>query len=140
MWNILASVLLKLPDLLFRLADRTKIRISLKRLEYDLIRNEPDSEVVFISPYPSRYYAEVGFSHRGKATTIRNLTLVIDRKLRLEAAGFSPLKLEHGDYHELIVIFPVEESATVGEGNFEIQALDPFGKVYKCKGRFPVGQ
>jgi len=141
MWDILAGVLLKLPDLLSKLADRTKVRISVKRLEYNLIRNDPDSEVVFISPYPSRYYAEVGFSHRGKATTIRNLTLIIDGRLRLKAAGFSPLRLEHGDYCEKVIVFPVEESLAVRKGTFEIQTLDPFGKVYnKCKGRFPVDQ
>lgn len=114
------------------------VRIRVKRLQYDLIRNDPDSEVVFISPYPSRYYAEVEFSHRGKSTTIRNLTLIIDRRLKLEAAGFSPLKLEHGDYHEKILSFPVEENLAVEEGTFEIQAVDAFDKVYRCKGSFPI--
>lgn len=121
-----------------RWVDRPVVRIRVKRLQYDLIRNDPDSEVVFISPYPSRYYAEVEFSHRGKSTTIRNLTLIIDRRLKLEAAGFSPLKLEHGDYYEKILSFPVEENLAVEEGTFEIQAVDAFDKVYRCKGSFPI--
>ena len=121
-----------------RWADRSVVRIRVKRLEYDLIRNDPDSELVFISPYPSRYYAEVEFSHRGKTTTIRNLTLTIDDRLSLKAAGFNPLKLEHGDYHEKILSFPVEENLAVKEGTFEIQAADAFDKVYRCKGRFPI--
>lgn len=138
MWEIVAGIVLKIPDLFLRWADRTTVRLSVKRLEYDLIRNDPDSAVVLISPYPSRYYAEVGFSHRGKPTTIKNLALVIDQTLNLEAADFSPLKLDHGDYYQKVITFPVQENSAVNEGTFEIRAIDTFDKVYRRKGRFPI--
>jgi len=112
--------------------------LKVKRLEYNLIINEPDSDLVIITPYPSRYYAEVEFSHRGKATTIKDLMLIIDNNLKIEATGFTPLKLEHGDYREQTVSFPVKENLAIKQGTFEIQAVDGFNGVYKYKGRFPV--
>ena len=69
--------------------------------------------------------------------TIKKLMLVIDQKLSLEAAGFSPLKLEHGDYCDKVTGFPVKESLAIREGAFEVRAIDTFDKVHKCKGRFP---
>ncbi len=90
MWDTVANVFLNIYS---RWADRPVVSVKVKRLEYDLIRNEPDSAVVIITPCPSRYYAEVEFSHRGKATTIKDLTLIIDNNLKMEATGFSPLKL-----------------------------------------------
>ncbi len=135
MWAALVNIFL---NLFTRWADRPVVRISVKRLKYDLIRNDPDSEVVLISPWPSRYYAKVGFSHHGKATTIKSLTLITDRRLRLEVAGFSPLKLEQGDYYEKVVVFPVEEKVVITEGAFEIQAIDAFDKVHRCRGCFPI--
>ena len=138
MWDILASIALKLPDFFLRWADRTTVRISTKRLEYHLIRNDADSDIVVISPYPSRYHAEIGFSHRGKAMTIKSLTLVVDHRLRLEAADFSPVRLEHGDYCKKVVSFPVEESLAIKEGTFELRVIDTFDNVHKDRGRFPI--
>ncbi|MDD5288189.1 MAG: hypothetical protein PHY28_03655 [Dehalococcoidales bacterium] len=133
MWDTVANVFLNIYS---RWADRPVVSVDVKRLQYDLIRNEPDSVLVVITPYPSRYYAEIGFSHRGKATTIKNVMLIIDSKI--EATGFTPLKLEHGDYHEETLSFPVSENSAVKEGTFEIQAIDGFNKVYKCRGHFPI--
>lgn len=115
------------------------VRIKVKRLEYELVRNDPNSILVRITPSPSRYYAEVEFSHHGKATTIKSLSLVVDGKLSLEAEGFGTLKLEHGDYYKKSVVFPVEEKAAITEGDFEIRAIDAFDKViHRCRGRFPI--
>ena len=140
MWEILASVVLKLFDWFFKLADRTVVRIRAKYFKYELTRNDPDNLLMVITPYPSRYHAKLGLSHRGRPTTIKNLTLVIGGRHKLASTSFNPVKLEHGDYREIDSIFPVEESLAVGEGTFEIQALDTFDKVYRCKGRFPIGQ
>ncbi len=136
MWDTVANVFLNIYS---KWADRPVVSVKVKRLEYDLIRNDPDSSLVFISPYPSRYYAEVEFSHRGKATTIKDITLIIDNNLKIEASGFSPLKLEHGDYNKKTLSFPVKEDLAVKEGTFEIRAIDAFDKVFhRCRGRFPV--
>lgn len=138
MWEVIASMALKVPDLLLRLADRTRIKITVKHLEYDLIKNEPDSSVVFIDPYPSRYYARLGISHSGKPTTIKSLVLVIGGELKLEVRHFEPMKLEHGDYREVVVVFSVKEDIAVTGGSFELQAIDTFDKVYRFRGRFPI--
>ena len=61
MWDTLANVFLNIYS---RWADRPIMSLKVKRLEYNLIINEPDSDLVIITPYPSRYYAEVEFSHR----------------------------------------------------------------------------
>lgn len=135
MWDTVANVFLNIYS---RWADRPVVRVKVKRLEYNLVRNDPHSELVLITPYPSRYYAEVEFSHRGKATTIRSLTLVLDNKLQLEAASFNPLKFEHGDFQQQTISFPVDEDLAIKEGAFELIALDAFGKEYKDNGRFPV--
>ena len=136
MLDTVANVLL---NIFSRWADRLVVRINVKHLEYNLVRNDPDSVLVRISPSPSRYYAEVDFSHRGKATTIKSLTLVVDGKLSLEAEGFGTLKLEHGGYYNKSVVFPVEEKTAITEGDFEIRAIDAFDKViHRCRGRFPI--
>lgn len=135
MWDTIANIFLNIYS---KWADRPVTKINVKHLEYDLVRNDPDSVLVIISPYPSRYHAEVEFSHRGKSTTIKQLKLIINNELSLEAAGFNPVKLEHGDYHKGTLSFPVEENHAIMQGTFEIQAFDPFGKIYRCKGLFPV--
>lgn len=137
MWDTVANVFLNIYS---RWADRPVVSVNVKRLQYDLIHNEPDSVLVVITPYPSRYYAEVEFSHRGKATTIKDVMLVINSNLKLDATGFNPLKLVHGDYHEEALSFPVGENSAVTEGTFEIQAIDGFNKVYKCRGHFPTNR
>jgi len=134
MLDTLANVLL---NIFSRWVDRPVVRINVKHLEYDLVRDDPHSIIAVITPYPSRYYAKVEFSHRGKPTTIKKLMLTINDELSLDVAGFSPIKLEHGDYHEAPVCFPVEEKHAIMQGTFEIQAFDGFDKSYKCKGVFP---
>ena len=135
MLDTVANVLL---NIFSRWADRPLVRINVNHLEYDLVRNDPDSVLVVISPYPSRYHAEVEFSHRGKSTTVKQFKLIINNELSIEAAGFSPVKLEHGDYRKETLSFPIEESQAIMQGTFEIQAFDAFGKSYRCKGLFPV--
>lgn len=135
MLDTIANVLL---NIFSRWADRPVVSINVKHLEYDLLRDDPDSVLVIISPYPSRYHAEVEFSHRGKSTTVKQLKLVINNELNIEAVGFSPVKLEHGDYRRETLSFPIEENLAITEGTFQIQAFDSFGKVYRCKGIFPV--
>ena len=135
---MLDTVVNVLLNIFSRWADRPVARIKVKRLKYNLVRNDPDSILVIISPSPSRYYAEVEFSHHGKATTIKSLTLVVDGKLSMEAEGFGSLKLEHGDYCKKSVVFPVEEKTAIKEGDFEIRAIDAFNNVFRYKGRFPI--
>jgi hypothetical protein len=122
-----------------RWADRPVVRIKVKRLSYGLVRNDASNMLVVITANPSRYYSVIEFAHHGKATTIKGLKLIIDNDFELEATGFSPLQLDHGDYREVVVVFPVEEKVAIKQGNFEIQAIDAFGKVVdRCKGHFPV--
>ncbi len=135
MLDTLANVLLTVFS---KWADRPVVRINVKHLEYDLVRNEPDSVLVVISPYPSRYHVEVEFSHRGKPTTIKQLKLIINNELSVDAVSFNPVKLEHGDYHKEVLSFPIEENHAIKQGTFEIQAFNGFGKSYRCKGLFPV--
>lgn len=136
MLDTIASVLL---NIFCRWADRPVVRVKVERLEYDLSRNDPDSGFVFITPYPSQYHAEIAFSHRGKAATIKGVTLIVNNDIKLLATGFNPLKLQHGDYHKETVSFPVEENSAVKEGTFEILAVDAFDKVvHRCRGRFPI--
>jgi len=65
--------------------------------------------LVVITANPSRYYSVIEFAHHGKATAIKGLKLIIGNHLQLEATGFGPLKLDHGDYREAVAVFPVEE-------------------------------
>ena len=75
MWDTIANIFLNIYS---KWADRPVTKINVKHLEYDLVRNDPDTVLVIISPYPSRYHAEVEFSHRGKSTTIKPLKLIIN--------------------------------------------------------------
>lgn len=135
MWGILVSVFLKLFDLFPILANRIRVRITVKYLRYQIQRS--DSEVVIISPYsPSHYLAKLAFAHEGRPTTITELALLIDQT-RLPSEHFKPLQLDK-DYHEISAVFPVEESEAITEGTFEIRAQDAFGKLYRCRGHFPI--
>jgi hypothetical protein len=135
MWDTIINLVLNIYG---KWADRSVTRITVKQLEFDLIRNDPNSIMVVITAYPSRYYAKLGLSHRGKPTTIKEIFLIINDELKIKAADYNPIKLDHGDYHEVPVIFPVEEELAVEKGNFEIRALDTFDKLFKLKGPFPI--
>lgn len=136
MWDTVANIFWNIYS---RWADRPVVRIKVKRLSYDLIRNNAGSIVVVITRHHSRYYSDIEFAHRGKATTIKGMKLIIDSSLQLEATGFSPLKLEHGDYRKMVVVFPIDENLAIKQGNFEIQVIDAFDKVvHQCKGHFPI--
>jgi len=136
MWDTVANIFW---NIYCRWADRPIVSIKVKRLNYDLIRNDASNVLVVITPNPSRYYSVIEFAHHGKATTIKGLRLIINNAFALEATGFSPLKLDYGDYREVVIVFPVEEKVAIKQGNFEIQAIDAFGKVVdRCKGHFPV--
>jgi hypothetical protein len=56
----------------------------------------------------------------------------------LDATSFNPLKLEQGDFQKQVVSFPVEENSAIKEGTFEVEAVDGFNKVHRCKGHFPA--
>jgi len=140
-WEIVASVSVRLLDLVYKLIQKPRIKLRVKELQYDSEQNEPNSSIVSITPYPSCYYARIEFSNiGGKLTTIKEITLIVDGKLKLPQSKSrpKPFKLEPGGFQEEIVIFPVERGVALKEGLFEIQAIDAFETKFKGKGRFPV--
>ena len=139
MWEIVASVFLRLLDLVYKLIQRPRIKVRVKELYYDNVQNEPNSHIAFITPYPSRYYARIEFSNiGGKLTTIKEIILIVDGKLKLPQFESKPFKLEPGGFQEEIAIFPVERDVALKEGLFELQAIDVFETEFKGKGRFPL--
>lgn len=137
MWEMLVTVLVKLPDWFSKLADRTVVRIKMNYFKYELFQNDADSSVVVITAYPSRYHLKLGFANSGNTTTIQELRLIINSQI-LSPSIFEPLKLEHGDYKTTDAIFPVDETQAIDKGTYEIQAIYAFNKVCKSKGQFPI--
>ena len=139
MWQIIASVFPRLLDLVYKLIQRPRIKVRVKELHYGNVQNEPNSSIVFITPYPSHYYARIEFSNvGGKLTTIKEVILIIDGKLKLPQSESKPFKLEPGGFQKEIAIFPVKSEIALKEGLFEIQAIDVFETKSKDKGRFPL--
>ncbi len=120
-----------------RWADRSIIKIKIKHLDYVLRNNHPNSPFVIISSCSSYYSAEVEFSHSGKATTIKDVMLMINDQQKLEPSSFNPIKLEHGDYKKETLCFPIEEKLAVQTGSFEMQVIYDLEKIKKLKGKFP---
>lgn len=140
MWEIITSISLKLLDLVHKLGERPKIDIEVNEFEFGWVENEPDSILVFISPHPSRYFARLAFSNIGKRlTTIKEIVVLVNGKLKLSPSAFEPIRLEPGEFCEKAVIFPVERSSALTQGTFEINVFDTFGKRFRYKGRFPLG-
>jgi hypothetical protein len=119
--------------------NRAVVKINVTHLEYNLYHDSPESAFVLITPYPSKYYTKIEFSHKGKTTTIKNLILTINASLKLEAKSFHAFKLESGDCREEVTVFPVEENLAIDKGMFEIKVISTFDKVIcKYKGSFPI--
>lgn len=139
MWQIVVSIFPRLLDLTYKLIQRPRIKVRVKELHYDNMQNEPNSSFVFVTPYPSRYYARIEFSNTGgKLTTIKEIVLIVDGKLKLPQSASKPFKLEPGGFQEEMVIFPVKSEIALKEGLFELQAIDVLETKFKGKGRFPL--
>ncbi len=135
-WEIV-GIFLKLPELAFKLCERPKITIEAKDFYYHNT-NEPDGLLVVLTSCPSRYHARLAFSNIGRRlTTVRRITVLINKELELPASDFNQIRLEPGECGEEIIVFPVENNDALSQGVFEIQAVDAFGKKYKCRGQFP---
>ena len=129
-WSILTSWL-----------DRSVVRVRVSRLVYHRITNDRSSRVRMVTPYPSRYEADIEFAHRGRPTSIKSVELVVNKCMVIKAAGYTRVKLEHGDYFPSTLCFPVQPEVAIEQGDFEIRAFDAFSnKAFKHRGRFPIRQ
>jgi len=126
--------------LFFKLADRTVARVSIKYLKHELIENDPDRPLAFTSPYPSGYHAGWDSHIVESQLQSKSLTFVIEGRQKMPSGNFKPVRLDHDDYREISVVFPVERSSAFEYGTFKIVAVDSFDKAYKCKGSFPINQ
>lgn len=123
-----------------KLFTKRRTHLSIKYLKYELIDDDPYSQIVILTLHPSRYYSKLEFGHRGSTTTIKTLKLIINGKYDLITKSFESLTLEDGSYEKANVVFPVDQDEAVEKGTFEIQAFDSFDKkAAKAKGKFPVG-
>ena len=78
------SAVIKLVELVFKFGERPKVSIKANEFHYDCLNDDTDSSVVVITPYPSRYYANLAFSNVGRRlTTIKQITVLINGELEL---------------------------------------------------------
>lgn len=117
---------------------KPKISLSIKSLEYTLIKNDPFSSVFILSPNPSRFESEIEISNIGsKSTTIKDISLKI-WPFKLKSGEFKPFKIEPGDTSILSLFFPIDEKHAQEKGEFELILQETYGKEYKISGNFPV--
>jgi hypothetical protein len=142
MWDILINFIIRVAGFFIQsFFKKPKIEITVKEIIYDLIESNPCDYVVVISPYPSRYYVNVGFSNIGKsATTLKNINLIIDKTIKLSSPDFKQIYLKPGEYQEMIIIFPIDKDKAINKGIFEIEVFDAFSKRYKYSGDFPINK
>lgn len=97
---------------------------------FDNVRNEPGDLVVFISPYPRRYYSELMLTNRTHHVVyVRSIVLSgHHRKLRKEAALWEPLRLEPREPKKKTVIFPLNDGEEPVTGRFEIEVIPSIGR------------
>ena len=128
--NLLRFIYQMLPSL-------AVIKVEIKSLEYNSIRNDPHSPVVLITPNPNRYHLKARVSHlRGRKTTIRGASLTLNDMLILNIEEFQSFTLQSGELKEVDLIFPVDEDDAIKAGNFNVEFLDVYGKNFKTKGSF----
>ena len=141
MWELVTSIVLKLGEFIFKFGERPKVSIEANEFHYDCLNDNNDSSIVVITPYPSRYYANLVFSNVGRRlTTIKQITVLINGELKLPPSTFEPIRLEPGESCEEFVTFPVPESSALTQGTFEIKVVDAFGNKFKCNGHFPLSK
>jgi hypothetical protein len=136
MWESITGIALRMLDVIRKHCERPKIHIQTKEFHYDHLENDPDSSVVLVAPYPSRYYAKIVLSNiGGRLTTTREIVVIV--KGRRYPSTSEPLRIEPGGLCEMAVIFPVDKRDALTQGPFEIHVIDAFSRRFKSKGHFP---
>ncbi|HQA59179.1 MAG TPA: hypothetical protein PK033_15065 [Acetivibrio sp.] len=137
--DFISTVFGKVIEELHKCLIRSKLHIEVTYFRYSLIKNEPGSIFVYITPYPSRYIVALSLSNIGeKTTTIKQISAIINKELELDCPVFKPIRLEPGDFKKSNLIFPIEEQKAITEGTFEIVVIDVYGRAFKCSGKFPL--
>jgi len=102
-----------------------------------IIKNEQNSGIVLITPYPSAYTVKIGIANIGKApTSITNVELEIEKKFKIQSDNFKYFMLEAGEYKEIEVFFPVDESKAIRNGKYTLKIFTLLRKPVKLKGHF----
>ena len=135
-----ASFFLNLLGFIYKLIPlKAVIKVEVVSLKYTALCEDPDSPVVVISPYPSRYGLQARVSHlRGRKTTLRDVFLTINETMRLDAIDFESFMLNPGEMKDVDLTFPIKEAEAINAGDFEVVFLDIYGKKSKAKGKFPM--
>jgi hypothetical protein len=135
-WESITGIALKLLDVVHKLCERPKIHIQVEEFHHHL-ENDPNSSIVLVTPYPSRYYAKIVLSNVGRRlTTTREIVVLVNGKCHKSTA--EPSRIEPGELRKMAVIFPADGRDAVTQGAFEIHVIDAFGKTFKSKGHFPL--
>ena len=137
MWESLGSLF---SVFLARVLNRPKVKVEILNLDYVLIREALATDpVLVISPYPSRYNAEIAVSNVGASpTSIKNIELVIENKSSINAANFKPFKIEPGEYKKNNFSFPINENEAIRSSRFELRIFSLSSKPSIIKGDFPI--
>jgi len=136
--SVISALLGKLGDKLFNRLTKTKLTVEVTYFRYSLIKNEP-GDILIVSHYPSSYIVDLSLANIGeKATTIKQISAIINKELELDCADFKPIRLEPGDFNKSNLVFPVEKQKAIREGTFEIVVIDVYGRTFKCSGKFPL--
>ena len=133
--DFISTVFGKVIEELHKCLIRSKLHLEVTYFRYNLIKED----IPIVSPYPSSYIVDLSLSNIGeKATTIKQISAIINKELELDCADFKPIRLEPGDFNKSNLVFPVEKQKAIREGTFEIVVIDVYGRTFKCSGKFPL--
>ena len=116
------------------------VRVEIHHLAFDQLRNSPGDSLVLITPYPTRYYAEISLTNRkDRAVYVRDVRLRVCEMDIVEPRRTRNMRLEPHERRTLRVVFPVDDAhASRTEEPFSITVAPTAGRATKTTGTLPM--
>jgi hypothetical protein len=115
------------------------LKLNVTYLDYEEINNGYDS-IVFITPYPTRYFATLQLTNNGNSDLyIKGITLIINEIEKHETEEKMPIHLQPRQFIECNIIFPTKKhTQAVKSGRFRIEITPAVGRKAIKLGSFPL--
>lgn len=116
------------------------LNVNVTYLNYEEINNNPYDSVVFITLYPTRYFATLQLTNNDNSDVyIKGITLILNEIAKYETEEKMPIHLKPRQFIESNIIFPANKNRQViKSGRFRIEINPSVGRKAVTSGSFPL--
>lgn len=129
MWDIPIKIL----EFLFKVLPkiRSSVAVEVNSFRYSSIEDSPASSVIIITPYPSRYWAELQLTNRTNSIIyIKDILVTINNSRRYKQAQCKDkIRLEPHECADYSIIFPVLlDESPERSGTYSLKVIPTTGR------------